>query len=57
MGQQNHTTHEKPVIGSPVNWANFPLSFRDRLYSLRGGDLVKTSGVLKFLENTLLIQG
>jgi len=49
--------HEKPLFGSPVRWADFPLSFRDRLYSLRRGDLVEISGVLKFLENTLVIQG
>lgn len=48
--------HEKPLIGSPVSWANFPLSFRDRVYSLRRGDLVEISGVLKFSENTLAIQ-
>jgi len=49
--------HEKPLIGSPVHWANFPLSFRDRLYSLRRGDLVEISGVLRFVENTLVIAG
>jgi len=49
--------HKKPLIGSPVRWAYFPLSFRDRLYSLRRGDLVEISGVLNLVKNTLMIQG
>jgi len=49
--------NEKPLIGSPVHWANFPLNFRDRLYSLKRGDLVEISGVLKLAANTLVIQG
>ena len=37
---------QKPLIGSPVHWANFPLSFRDRLFSLKDrGDLVEMSGI------------
>jgi len=49
--------NEKPLIRSPVRWANFPLNFRDRLYSLKRGDLVEISGVLKLVANTLVIQG
>src|SRR6266478_7792979 len=34
--------NEKPLIGSPpVNWANFPLNFRDRVYSLKRGDTIE----------------
>jgi len=49
--------HKKPLTGSPIFWADFPPNFRDRLYSLRRGDLVEISGVLKLVENTLVIQG
>ena len=49
--------NEKPLIGSPVRWATFPISFRDRVYSLKHGDLIEITGVLKLFENTLAIQG
>jgi hypothetical protein len=29
--------NEKPMIGSPVRWADFPINFRDRVYSLKRG--------------------
>ena len=49
--------NEKPLIGSPVRWAILPPNFHDRVYSLKRGDLIEISGVLKLSGDTLALQG
>ena len=39
---------------SPVGWALFPISFRDRLYSLKRGDVIEITGVLRIFSNDRL---
>jgi len=41
------SSNEKPLFGSLVRWANFPANFRDRLYSLKRGDLIEVTGILR----------
>jgi hypothetical protein len=43
-----------PLDRGPVGWATFPMNFHDRLYSLKRGDLVEITGVLRMLSNYLL---
>jgi hypothetical protein len=48
----------EPLLnGSPLRWANFPQNFRDRLYSLKRGDLIEITGVLHVADrNTVTIE-
>jgi len=50
-------SRSEPMLhGSPVRWANFPQNFRDRLYSLKPGDLIEITGVLHAVNrNTVTI--
>jgi hypothetical protein len=47
--------NEGTLVGTPISWANFPLSFRDRIYSLKSGDIIEISGVLRVFERTAAI--
>src|SRR5581483_6359153 len=48
------SSNERPLFGSPVRWATFPASFRDRLYSLKRGDIIEIAGILRMLSSTQL---
>ena len=47
---------EGPLRTTPVRWASFPANFHDRLYSLKRGDLIEISGVLKNFGTYVTIQ-
>ena len=49
--------NEKPFVGGPVRWASFPLNLRDRIYSLKRGDTIEISGVLRTFERSAFIEG
>jgi hypothetical protein len=53
----SESSNERPLFGSPVRWAVFPDNFRDRLYSLKRGDLIEISGILRRIGgNQLQVQ-
>jgi hypothetical protein len=45
------------VRQSPLRWAIFPLSFRDRIYGLRSGDLIIITGNIGESLGTIFIDG